>query len=480
MALSAEDARSGSNERSGRVMARAWRRAMRGLPVLVLVGGLAVLLALPASARQASLGELVDHSALRVCADPNNLPFSNDRGEGFENEIAELVAERLGVPVRYTWHPETMGFVRNTLRAYLCDVVMGVASGNELVQNTNPYYRSTYVLAYRTADGERFADLTSPAMKDATIGVIAGTPPTNLLIEHGLLGKTRSYQLLVDTRFYSPGRDMMADLAAGEIDVALIWGPIAGYWAGKQTEPITLAPLHADRPGRGMDFRISMGIRPGEPDWKRQLNDLIRELQPEITAILERYGVPLLDHRGELVATHTPAGSVAAAPAVPEPQGYRTERYRAATPATLEGATVLDTAGLQQLIASEQPILIDVMAKQLEAEDQQAAWQPPPREHVPDSVWLPNVGLGTLAPEFMAYFEDNLATLTKGDRARPLVFYCDVNCWMGYNAAKRALSELGYGNVYWYPEGVHGWQSAGLDLVEAQPMPMPEVASAGH
>jgi len=438
------------------------------------------LLALPAAARQASLGELVDRSALRICADPNNLPFSNDRGEGFENEIAELVAERLGVPVRYTWHPQTAGFVRNTLRAYLCDVVMGVGSASELLQNTNPYYRSTYVLAHRTEDGERFADLASPAMEDARIGVIAGTPPANLLAERGLLDQTRSYHLMVDTRFYAPGRDMMADLAVGEIDVALIWGPIAGYWAGRRTEPITLVPLHSDRPGRRLDFRISMGLRPNEPDWKEQLNDLIRELQPEITAILERYGVPLLDNRGKLIATHGSTGSDVGAPDVPEPEGYRTERYRAPTPATLEGATVVDTAALQRLVASEQPVLIDVMAKQLETTDEEAAWQPPPREHVAGSVWVPNVGLGSLSPEFMEYFEDSLAALSEDDPARPLVFYCDANCWMGYNAAKRAVRELGYSNVYWYPEGVQGWQSAGLELVEAQPLPMPEAPTAGH
>jgi quinoprotein dehydrogenase-associated probable ABC transporter substrate-binding protein/PQQ-dependent catabolism-associated CXXCW motif protein len=439
---------------------------------------MAACLAWPASARQASLGELVDRSALRVCADANNLPFSNDRGEGFENKIAELVAERLGVPVRYTWHPETVGFVRNTLRAYLCDVVMGVGSGSELLQNTNPYYRSTYVLAHRTEDGERFADLASPAMKDARIGVIAGTPPANILAEQGLLDQTRSYHLMVDTRFYGPGRDMMADLAAGEIDVALIWGPIAGYWAGRQTEPITLVPLHSDRLGRPLDFRISMGIRPNEPNWKDQLNGLIRELQPEITAILERYGVPLLDNRGQLIATHGASGS--GAPAVPEPEGYRTERYRAPTPATLEGATVVDTAALQRLISSEGPILIDVMAKQVETAEEKAAWQPPPREHLAGSAWLPNVGLGEPSPEFMAYFDDSLAKLTGGDPTRPLVFYCDTNCWMGYNAAKRAMRELGYRNVYWYPEGVQGWKSAGLELAEAEPVPMPEVANAGR
>lgn len=460
-------------------MSRARRRSLSRLAVpLCMV--VAVSMALPAAARQASLGELVDRSALRVCADANNLPFSNDRGEGFENEIAELVAERLGVPVRYTWHPETMGFVRNTLRAHLCDLVMGVGSANELLQNTNPYYRSTYVLAHRSADGERFADLTSPAMQDARIGVIAGTPPANLLAEHGLLDRTRSYHLMVDTRFHGPGRDMMADLAAGEIDVALIWGPIAGYWAGKQTEPITLVPLHSDRPGRRLDFRISMGIRPNEPNWKEQVNDLIRELQPEITAILERYGVPLLDNRGQLIATHGSAGSDAGGPAVPEPESYRTDRYRAPTPATLAGATVVDTAALQRLIASEQPILIDVMAKRPEPTDEAAAWQPPPREHVAGSVWLPNVGLGSLSPEFMEYFEDSLAALTQEDHSRSLVFYCDANCWMGYNAAKRAMRELGYSNVYWYPDGVQGWQSAGLALDEAEPLPMPEAASAGH
>ena len=461
-------------------MRRGPRRPVTPLIWPLLGAVLVAAMALPAAARQASLGELVDRSALRVCADQNNLPFSNQKGEGFENEIAELVAERLGVPVRYTWHPQTAGFVRNTLRAYLCDVVMGVGSANELLQNTNPYYRSTYVLAYRTADGDRFANLDSPAMKEARIGVIAGTPPSNLLAARGLLRQTRPYHLMVDTRFYAPGREMMEDLAAGEIDVALAWGPIAGYWAGRQTEPITLAPLHSDRPGLRMDFRISMGIRPNEPNWKQELNDLIRELQPEITAILERYDVPLVDNRGEPVAARAPTGGDDGAPAVPEPEGYRTERYRAPTPATLEGATVVDTAALQRLVKSEHPVLIDVMAKQVETAADDAAWQPPPREHVAGSVWLPNVGLGSLSPEFMAYFENNLAALTEDDPDRPLVFYCDTNCWMGYNAAKRAVRELGYSNVYWYPEGVQGWQSAGLELVEAEPLPMPEVATPGH
>ena len=247
------------------------------------------------------MGELVDRTKLRVCADPANLPFSNERGEGFENKIAELLAERMSVPVAYTWYPQTIGFVRNTLNAHLCDLVIGVGSADEQVQNTNPYYRSTYVLAHRTADGAKFADLASPTMQQARIGVVAPTPPVDLLVEHGLLGRIRSYALPADTRVDNPGRQMIEDLAAGRIDVALLWGPIAGYWAARQPVAITLAPLENDRPGLRLDYRISMGVRRDEPDWKHEINDLIRQLQPEIDRILLDYGVPLLDRQGRLL-----------------------------------------------------------------------------------------------------------------------------------------------------------------------------------
>jgi quinoprotein dehydrogenase-associated probable ABC transporter substrate-binding protein len=255
------------------------------------------------------MGELVDRTKLRVCADPANLPFSNERGEGFENKIAELMAERMKVPVAYTWYPQTLGFVRNTLNATLCDLVMGVATTNELVQNTNPYYRSTYVLAHRTADGPKFADLSSPAMQQARIGVVAPTPPVDLLVQHSLLGQMHSYLLPADTRIDNPGRQMIDDLAAGRIDVALLWGPIAGYWARQQPVAITLVPLESDRPGQRLDFSISMGIRRNEPDWKHEINDLIRQLQPEIDRILLDYGVPLLDRQGQLIVEKTRAGA---------------------------------------------------------------------------------------------------------------------------------------------------------------------------
>jgi ABC-type amino acid transport substrate-binding protein len=178
-----------------------------------------------------------------------------------------------------------------------------------MVQNTNPYYRSTYVLAHRTADGSKFADLSSPAMRQARIGVVAPTPAVDLLVEHGLLGQIHSYPLPADTRVDNPGRQMISDLAAREIDVALLWGPIAGYWASRQPVPITLVPLESERPGQHLDFLISMGIRHNEPDWKREVNDLIRELKPEIDRVLVDYGVPLLDRQGRLIAEKKGAGA---------------------------------------------------------------------------------------------------------------------------------------------------------------------------
>ena len=176
-------------------------------------------------------GELVDRSELRVCADPASLPLSNEQGEGFENKIAELMAEQLGVRLVYTWYPNALGFVRNTLRAGRCDLIMGVVAADELVQNTNPYYRSSYVLAYRSADADRFADLDSPLMQLARIGVVAGTPPVDLLARKGLAGQIRGYELMVDSRVEQPARQAIEDLAGGQLDAALVWGPIAGYWA---------------------------------------------------------------------------------------------------------------------------------------------------------------------------------------------------------------------------------------------------------
>lgn len=271
-----------------------------------LVSALAVGLALaaglgsPANAQSTGLGaaiELVDPDVLRVCADPNNLPLSNEAGEGYENKIAELVADKLGrKSVTYAFFPQGIGFVRNTLKAYQCDVIMGFAQGNELVQSTNPYLRTSYALVYPEGSAlEGVTDLADPRLKDAVLGVVAGTPPATLMARHGLIGKARPYQLMVDTRKQSPVKDMFDDLANGEIDGALAWGPMAGWHAGQADRPYTIVPLLTQPGGPRMTYRITMGVRPSDQEWKRELNRVIREHQDEINAILLDYGVPLLD-----------------------------------------------------------------------------------------------------------------------------------------------------------------------------------------
>lgn len=269
---------------------------LRRLGLLLLLLALATAPLVQPRAQSAS--EAVDSTALRVCADPGNLPFSNKAGEGFENRIAELLAAELGVPVRYTWYPQATGFVRNTLGARRCDVVIGVSLGFELLQNTNPYYRSTYVLFYRSDTGLDVRELDDPALQDMTIGVIAGTPPATLMVKYRLIDTARPYPLMVDARFQHPGEKMVHDIAAGEIDAGLLWGPIAGYYAKKSEVPLTLVPLKAGPGDPNMDYRITMGLRFGEPEWKLQLNQLIARKQPEINQILLDYGVPLLDSQG--------------------------------------------------------------------------------------------------------------------------------------------------------------------------------------
>jgi PQQ-dependent catabolism-associated CXXCW motif protein len=260
---------------------------------------------------------------------------------------------------------------------------------------------------------------------------------------------------------------MIEDLAAGRIDIALLWGPIAGWWAKQQAVPLDLVPLKSDpRSGLRLDFRISMGIRQGEPNWKHRLNQVLRELQPDFDAILDSFAVPRLDNAGRLVGVWAVAAKEST---VAEPDGYRMDRYRAPVPATLRGATVLDTAGLQRLLDERQPVLVDVMPRPRKPEGRpdDKLWIEPKRSDIPGSVWLPNTGLGELPPETAAWLAGRLDELTGGDKARPLVFYCDRNCWMSWNAARRAVTELGYEAVHWYPDGVTGWREAGLDLAVA-------------
>jgi quinoprotein dehydrogenase-associated probable ABC transporter substrate-binding protein len=248
--------------------------------------------------------ELVDPNVFRACADPHDLPFSNEAGEGFENKIAKLFAQKLGKSVEYTFYPDATGFIRNTLNAHRCDVVLGIAQGDDLVQPTSPYYRTSYAAAYRQ-DGplKGMESLSDPRLKTAKIGIIAGTPPATVLAENGLLGHIKSYALVVDTRFDSPTHQMMDDLDRGDIDVALLWGPLAGYYATKAKNATAVVPLVKEQGGGPpMVFRIVMGVRHSDQNWKRALNKLISENQDEIQAILRSFGVPLLDENNKPIS----------------------------------------------------------------------------------------------------------------------------------------------------------------------------------
>ncbi len=267
---------------------------------------LAVLLSMdlvtPVRAAEGQRVDLVNRTALRVCADPANLPFSNDKGEGFENKIAEIVAAELKVPVEYTWFPQATGFIRQTLFAKRCDVVIGYAQGDDLVLNTNPYYRSTYALVYGRSSGlDGVDDLADPRLKDKRIGVVAGTPPSTVMARLNLIQRAKPYPLMVDRRHDSPGERMIDDIRSGDIDAGVLWGPIAGYFAAKGDDKLVVVPLVKEAGGPRMAYRITFGVRNLEDDWKRELNALIAKRQGDIDAVLLEFGVPLLDEQSNLI-----------------------------------------------------------------------------------------------------------------------------------------------------------------------------------
>jgi quinoprotein dehydrogenase-associated probable ABC transporter substrate-binding protein len=240
--------------------------------------------------------ELIDPKVLRVCADPRDLPFSNQSGEGFENKLAEFLAQKLGKTLSYEFYPGATGFVRNTLNAHKCDVIMGMPQGDDIVQGTNPYYRTTYALVSKPGSGLESVDsLESPLLQGKRIGIVAGTPPATNLAVNGLLGNIKSYPLVVDTRFDAPTSAMIDDLDADRIDIAILWGPIAGYLAKQAKTPMKVMPLVKETSGSHLIYRIGMGVRHSDQEWKRLLNKLIAENQDAITHILAAYGVPLLD-----------------------------------------------------------------------------------------------------------------------------------------------------------------------------------------
>lgn len=279
----------------------------RKIPALARIdriskAGQALVLAalMAASGLFAQTSDLVSRDVLRVCADPANLPQSHEDGSGYENEIAELIAAKMGIGLEYFWFPMSTGFVRNSLAADRCDVIIGYSAGHELVLNTNPYLVSTYILL--TAPGSDLASVE--ALKDEKlqarrIGVIAGGAPATHLAKYGLAGQMAPYHLFTDRRHHSPAEEMLADLAAGKIDAAILWGPIGGPLLKAQYPDFKATPLLKEEGKPDLFARITMGVRHTEISWKHELNDIVMGLEDEIDAILKDAGVPLLDIDGK-------------------------------------------------------------------------------------------------------------------------------------------------------------------------------------
>ena len=243
-----------------------------------------------------------DPQALRVCADPNNLPFSNERGDGFENAIADLVARDLQKHVTYFWMPQRRGFVRNSLRIGVCDVIMGVPVGYDLVRTTRPYYRSSYVFVSRRSTRPSPHSLDDPALRHLTIGIqITGDdyenpPAAQALAVRHLAANVRGYPVYGDYSQPDPQRAVVDDVGTGAIDTAIVWGPIAGYFARTASTPLALMPVSPERDADAgpFTFAIAMGVRRDDAALQRSLDDVLVRRRADIERILRQYNVPLL------------------------------------------------------------------------------------------------------------------------------------------------------------------------------------------
>ena len=262
-----------------------WRFRVVVSPVLMMIGTAAA-----------------DAAVLRVCADPNNLPFSDQAGRGFENQIVELIAKDIGSTVDYTWWVQRRGYVRHTLKADICDIWSGVASGAEMMTSTRPYYRSSYVFVTRADRGLHITSFDDPQLRELIIGVqmvgsdAMNTPPAHALSRRGIVENVRGYMLYGDYRQPHPPSAIIDAVEYGDVDVAVVWGPMAGYFAAQGSTPLTIEPVQPWRDGRElpMAFYISMGVRRGDNALLRRLNDSLEKNHAAISAILAEYHVPVL------------------------------------------------------------------------------------------------------------------------------------------------------------------------------------------
>jgi mxaJ protein len=244
----------------------------------------------------------VDAAVLRVCADPNNLPFSDRAGQGFENKVVELIAKDLGSTVDYTWWAQRRGYVRNTLKADVCDIWSGVVSGAEMMTSTRSYYRSSYVFVTRADRGLHITSFDDPQLRKLAIAVqmvgsdAMNTPPAHALARRGVVQNVRGYMLYGDYRQPHPASAIIDAVENGDVDVAVVWGPLAGYFAAQASTPLTIEPVQPWRDGTElpMAFYISMGVRRGDNALLQRLNDSLERNHTAISAILTEYHVPVL------------------------------------------------------------------------------------------------------------------------------------------------------------------------------------------
>lgn len=268
---------------------------------------LAIAVALAAATLAACAPE---PKVLRVCADPNNLPFSNARREGFENKLIELVARDLGRKVEYTWWAQRRGYVRNTLKDDRCDVWPGVATRVEMVATTRPYYRSTYVFLTRADRGLDIASFDDPRLRSLTVGVqmigddSTNSPPAHALARRGIVRNVRGYMLYGDYSKPNPPAAIVDAVERGEVDVAAVWGPLAGYFAQRARDPLSLRPVQPQVDGGQwpMAYDISMGVRRNDPELLKALNEVLGHRSGEIDQLLARYAVPRAASGGQAVS----------------------------------------------------------------------------------------------------------------------------------------------------------------------------------
>ena len=240
-------------------------------------------------------------SPLRVCADPNNMPFSNDRGAGFENKIAMLVAHELGRPLEYFWLPQRRGFVRNSLNAQRCDVVVGVPAQYGLLQPTKAYYRSSYAFVSRRDRHLRIDSFDAPSLERLTIGIqLSGNdynnpPAAQALASRHLVQNLRGFTVYGDYSRPDPQREIVDAVADGRVDVAVVWGPLAGYYARQESTPIDVTPIAGGVNGQSsrFTFDIAMGVRRDDLKLRAALDDVIKRHGDDMRRILRGYGVPL-------------------------------------------------------------------------------------------------------------------------------------------------------------------------------------------